>query len=242
MQEEKLTPQARTFAAGLEFLETNHEQDNWYLQIETFDPHEPFFTLKQWKDRYNFFRAEGSDWDGPHFDWPEYARVTEDPDAVEYLRYQYAALLTQCDHYLGTVIDFMDAHDMWRDTMLLVVTDHGFLLGEHDWWGKMRMPWYNETAHIPLFAWDPARRRRRRQAAQPDHHHRYRPPPCWTTSAWIDRRIWTARRYAPPSRKTPASAIPRSMGCSEPTSISPMGVTCTCAARSRATRRSISTP
>ena len=155
MQEERLTPQAQTFAAGIEFLETNHHEDNWYLQIETFDPHEPFFTLKQWKDRYNFFRAEGSDWDGRQFDWPEYARVTEDPDAVEYLRYQYAALLTQCDHYLGTVIDFMDAHDMWRDTMLLVVTDHGFLLGEHDWWGKLRMPWYNETAHIPFFAWDP---------------------------------------------------------------------------------------
>ena len=149
MQEEKLTPQAQTFAAGLEFLQTNREQDNWYLQIETFDPHEPFFTLKQWKDRYNY------DWDGPHFEWPNYARVTEDPDAVEYLRYQYAALLTQCDHYVGTVIDFMDAHDMWRDTMLLVVTDHGFLLGEHDWWGKVRMPWYNETAHIPLIVWDP---------------------------------------------------------------------------------------
>ena len=44
---------------------------------------------------------------------------------------------------------------MWRDTMLLVVTDHGFMLGEHDWWGKLRMPWYNETAHIPFFAWDP---------------------------------------------------------------------------------------
>ena len=44
---------------------------------------------------------------------------------------------------------------MWRDTMLFVVTDHGFLLGEHDWWGKVRMPWYNETAHIPFFAWDP---------------------------------------------------------------------------------------
>ena len=44
---------------------------------------------------------------------------------------------------------------MWRDTMLLVVTDHGFLLGEHDWWGKVRMPWYNETAHIPFFVWYP---------------------------------------------------------------------------------------
>ena len=73
MQEERLTPQAQTFAAGLEFLETNRDQDNWYLQIETFDPHEPFFTFKQWKDRYNY------DWDGPHFDWPMYERVTEDP-------------------------------------------------------------------------------------------------------------------------------------------------------------------
>ena len=149
MQDERLTPQARTFAGGLEFLRTNHREDNWYLQIETFDPHEPFFTLSHWKDRYN------TDWDGPHFDWPKYERVTEDPKAVEHLRYQYAALLTQCDHYLGKVMDFMDAHAMWQDTMLLVITDHGFLLGEHDWWGKARMPWYNETAHIPFFAWDP---------------------------------------------------------------------------------------
>ena len=149
MQEEELTPQARTFAEGHDFLNHNWEEDNWFLQIETFDPHEPFFTLKQWKDKYN------RDWDGPHFDWPKYERVSEDPDAVEYLRYQYAALLTQCDHYLGTVIDFMDTHDMWDDTMLMVVTDHGFLLGEHDWWGKGRMPWYNETAHIPFFIWDP---------------------------------------------------------------------------------------
>ena len=149
MQKEHLTPQAQTFAEGQLFLEKNWQEDNWFLQIETFDPHEPFFTLKQWKDKYNY------DWDGPHFDWPKYERVTEDPDAVEYLRYQYAALLTQCDHYLGTVIDFMDSHDMWKDTLLMVITDHGFMLGEHDWWGKARMPWYNETAHIPLFIWDP---------------------------------------------------------------------------------------
>ena len=49
----------------------------------------------------------------------------------------------------------MDAHDMWRDTMLIVNTDHGFLLGEHDWWGKNAMPDFNEIAHTPLFIWDP---------------------------------------------------------------------------------------
>ncbi len=39
--------------------------------------------------------------------------------------------------------------------MLIVNTDHGLLLGEHEWWGKNIMPVYNEIAHIPFFIWDP---------------------------------------------------------------------------------------
>jgi hypothetical protein len=38
---------------------------------------------------------------------------------------------------------------------LVVTTDHGFLLGEHDWWAKNIMPCYNEVAHIPLFIHHP---------------------------------------------------------------------------------------
>ena len=169
MQEEHLTPQAQTFAEGLEFLETNHTEDNWYLQIETFDPHEPFFTLKQWKDKYNY------EWDGPEFEWPEYERVTEDPDAQEYLRYQYAALLTQCDHYLGKVIDFMDDHNMWDDTMLLVVTDHGFLLGEHGLVGQDAYALVQRDCAYPLIHLGSATRCQRRTPRQPH----------------ADRRSWT---------------------------------------------------
>ena len=44
---------------------------------------------------------------------------------------------------------------LWEDTLLIVGTDHGFLLGEHDWWAKNVQPWYNEVSHIPLFIWDP---------------------------------------------------------------------------------------
>ena len=40
--EEKM-PQARTFARGLDFIDRNCGADNWFLQIEAFDPHEPFF-------------------------------------------------------------------------------------------------------------------------------------------------------------------------------------------------------
>ena len=149
MQHEEDMPQAQTFAKGLEFIETNHAEDSWFLQIETFDPHEPFFTQKQWKELYPH------DYDGPQFDWPAYKPVTETADQVQHLRYEYAALVSMCDAYLGKVLDMMDKHNLWEDTLLIVNTDHGFLLGEHGWWAKNMMPWYNELAHTPFFMWDP---------------------------------------------------------------------------------------
>jgi arylsulfatase A-like enzyme len=149
MQREEDQPQAKTFEMGMEFIRTNHDEDRWFLQIETFDPHEPFFTQQKYKNLYPH------DYQGPHFDWPDYKRVTESPDQIEHVRYEYAALVSMCDHYLGRILDLMDRYDMWKDTMLIVNTDHGYLLAEHEWWAKCTQPFYNEVAHIPLFIWDP---------------------------------------------------------------------------------------
>ncbi|MEM7348715.1 MAG: sulfatase, partial [Chloroflexota bacterium] len=153
MEAEETQPQAKTFTAGLEFLQTNHQEDNWFLQIETFDPHEPFFSNQNYKDLYPH------EYDGPHIDWPPYRRVKETPEQVEHVRYEYAALLSMCDHYLGKILDKMDALNLWDDTMLIVNTDHGFLLGEHDWWAKTVQPFYEEVSHTPLFIWDPRSKR-----------------------------------------------------------------------------------
>jgi arylsulfatase A-like enzyme len=141
--------QTRTVDAGLEFLATNREADNWFLQIECFDPHEPFFTYDQYREHYLHGRA------GAGYDWPDYRRVTEDGADVDRVRAEYSALLTMCDASLGRVLDVMDERDMWSDTMLVVCTDHGLLLGEHGWWGKNVQPWYDENIHTPLFIWDP---------------------------------------------------------------------------------------
>jgi len=149
MGREEDQPQAQTFQNGLEFIRRNAGQDNWFLQIETFDPHEPFFTQPHYQDLYPH------DYNGPLFDWPPYSRVSEPPEAVEHLRYQYAALVSMCDAYLGRVLDLMDELDLWQDTLLIVNTDHGFLLGEQEWWAKIVQPFYQEVAHIPLFIWDP---------------------------------------------------------------------------------------
>lgn len=149
ISEETLMPQAQTFSKGIDFIRTNADSDDWFLQIETFDPHEPFFTQPGWKEQYPH------QYDGELFDWPPYERITESLEKIQHMRYEYAALMSMCDHYLGQVLDLMDELNLWDDTLLIVTTDHGFLLGEHDWWGKMRMPWYNELANIPFFVWDP---------------------------------------------------------------------------------------
>jgi arylsulfatase A-like enzyme len=142
-------PQTLTFDAGVEFIDTNCDADSWMLQIETFDPHEPFFSYDEHKARYPH------DFNGPHFDWPDYRPVVESDAAVEHGRMEYAALLSMCDDSLGRVLDAMDRHNLWADTMLIVCTDHGFLLGERNWWGKNVQPWYEENIHTPLFVWDP---------------------------------------------------------------------------------------
>lgn len=149
MRDEKDQPQPKTFAMGLEFLRTNHAADNWFLHLETFDPHEPYFSPQKYKDLYPH------EYHGPHFDWPMYGPVTDPPEAIQHARFENAALISMCDAYLGKVLDVMDELDLWKDTMLIVNTDHGFLLAEHDCWAKCWMPFYEEIAHTPLFIWDP---------------------------------------------------------------------------------------
>ncbi|WP_105615443.1 sulfatase [Vallitalea okinawensis] len=149
MDTEEKFSQARVFKDALEFIEENKDEDQWFLQIEEFDPHEPYYTPERFRELYHH------DYKGNPFDWPDHYMLTEGEEARDHIRCEYAALVSMCDHYLGKVLDKMDAYNMWEDTMLIVCTDHGFLLGEHDWWSKNIMPVYNEIAHIPFFIWNP---------------------------------------------------------------------------------------
>lgn len=152
-------PQTKTFSAGLDFIRRNCDYDNWFLQIETFDPHEPYFSPDHYQDLYS---AHGKEYP---YDWPAYGEDTDKIDTEE-MRKKYFALASMCDANLGKILDIMDEKDLWKDTMLIVNTDHGFLLGEHGWWGKNLMPLYNDIANIPFFIWDPRSgcRRERRQS------------------------------------------------------------------------------
>ena len=143
-------PLAQCFDAGVSFLDAHAAHDRWFLHLECFDPHEPFFAPER-------FLADRPDLLGGRiFDWPAYGRTDDlPPERVDELRARYGALVAACDAQLGRLLDTFDRHDLWRDTWLVLSTDHGLLLGEKQFIGKNRPPFYNEVAHIPLLVAPP---------------------------------------------------------------------------------------
>lgn len=149
IMEEVEFPSVQCFDKTLRFLSENGAEDNWLIQLETFDPHEPFHAPKRYRDRFS------TSYEGLVLDWPRYREVEETEEEIEELKSNYAALVALCDAQLGRLLDDFDEHNRWNDTALVLTTDHGFMLSEHDWWAKNRMPFYNEIARIPLFIHHP---------------------------------------------------------------------------------------
>jgi hypothetical protein len=148
IKNEKDFPVVQCVDEALAFLRQNGNAENWIMQMETFDPHEPFFVPEG-------YQTEDSGYRGPILNWPRYRNVEESKEEIAELKLNYAALVSFCDFQLGRILDFFDAEDLWSDTALIMTTDHGFLLSEHDWWAKNRMPFFNEVAHIPLMIYHP---------------------------------------------------------------------------------------
>lgn len=144
-------PGVQTFDSGLDFIRENAGSDGWFLQIETFDPHEPFFLTQDEE------AALAADERVDEFVWPPYRPITENDAEIRSIRGRYQQVVRRCDAQLGRILDAFDEHDLWHDTLLIVGTDHGLLLGEHGWWGKTGPrsrtgpAWFNEIAHVPLF-------------------------------------------------------------------------------------------
>ena len=158
-------PSPRTFRAACDFIEENAENDDFFLMVEAFDPHEPFDVPDRYMDMYG--GAEGLDRD--YFEIPPYRRVSETDipeSAIEYVQRRYKALVTCTDHWFGTLIDALKARGIYDDTMILVTTDHGYFLGDRDYLGKNYMHLYNELAHLPFIVHFPGGARAGERAGQ----------------------------------------------------------------------------
>jgi arylsulfatase A-like enzyme len=132
----------------------------FFMVVDTYEPHEPWTPPKRFLDLYG-----DPDYHEREPAMPMYSRTdswlsrSEQPKILRRLRDLYAAEVTMTDFWIGHFLDRLRDLNVDGDTVIALVGDHGILLGEHGWTGKISTALYPALTHVPLIVVDPQRRR-----------------------------------------------------------------------------------
>ncbi len=133
----------------------------FFLALGLFKPHSPYKVPKRYWDLYHREDIPAIETPARPRNAPDLAfhanheilgepnrRRTLDEDAAREIRHGYYAALSYADAQLGRVLDALDELGLRDDTIVVVTSDNGFHLGEHDTWGKMTL--FDRDARVPL--------------------------------------------------------------------------------------------
>ncbi len=142
-EEDWFAPQV--FTRSAQFLEGIRGGDPFFLFIDAYDPHEP------WDPPEKYVKLYSDGYDGPE----PYASAYGDAgylteQQLERMKALYAAEVTMVDHWLGEFLNKMDDLRLLDSTLLLFLSDHGYLFGEHGLVGKLAEATYPELIDIPM--------------------------------------------------------------------------------------------
>ncbi len=147
----------KVMTGATRWLEENSGKTPFFLQVESFDVHEPFHVPEPYASMYGDGRG------GERFSlWPPYQDTEQlakfmaatTPEELQYIRSQYFGKLTMVDRWLGELFRALDRLSLWENTMVIVTTDPGHDLGERGRFAKS-YPHFDSHANIPLFVWHP---------------------------------------------------------------------------------------
>ena len=134
---------ARTFRRAIEWLERNHEHEQFFLYIDSFDPHEPCEAPQHFLDMYDPDSA------GPQLIYGNLYLRSELTDQEHHnVRAHYAAEVSMVDHWVGQVLAKVDELGLRDNTLVVLLSDHGKILGEFGIYGMP--PEYTGPALNPV--------------------------------------------------------------------------------------------
>lgn len=74
--------------------------------------------------------------------------LKDDTGTAQQLRALYFGLAAEVDHHIGRIVRWLRESGRWDDTILLVTSDHGEMLGDQGIWGKGA--YHDASFHVPL--------------------------------------------------------------------------------------------
>ncbi|MFC1999487.1 sulfatase [Chloroflexota bacterium] len=144
VEEDHFAP--RTFKAAIQWLEDSREAtDPFFLCVDEWDPHEPFDPLQEYVDLYD------PGYKGVEMIEPFYGPTEKMTDAeLNHMRALYAGKVTMVDKWFGRFMEKVTELGLLENTIIIVTSDHGHLLGEHGVSGKLPAGMYNELVNCVL--------------------------------------------------------------------------------------------
>ncbi|NHJ21732.1 MAG: hypothetical protein EAX91_12365 [Candidatus Lokiarchaeota archaeon] len=141
---------AQVFRAAGEWLDMNYNtliNGKGFMTVESFDPHEPWYPPLHYVRLYE----KDPDWEkgcrkvahslyGP-------ASILSDRE-LKNLRTKYAAEVSLVDTWFGYFIDYIKRIGIWDNSIIVVVSDHGHMIGEHGLVAKAANPLRREVADL----------------------------------------------------------------------------------------------
>ena len=138
---------ARVFGeAGKQLAEAARSGEKFALVVDCFDPHEPWTPPKEYIDLYG-----DPGYDGPEVGTLDYGTAGYlSKDELRRAHADYAAAVTMTDRWIGSFLDRFDELGLADNTAIVMLSDHGVLLGERGWVGKIPGELHPELAQVPF--------------------------------------------------------------------------------------------
>lgn len=146
---------ARVFTAGMRLLEEGKKSKKPFaIAIDCFDPHEP------WDPPARYLELHGGSYERP---WQPGTVLNGTAASnglgradVKAMQALYYAELTMADRWFGNFMQRFHELGLERDTVVMFLSDHGFLLGERGYVAKFAWELHPELIHVPMMIRDPS--------------------------------------------------------------------------------------
>ncbi len=157
---EHLHPTRWTADCAVRFLESYQRNQPWFLKVSFARPHSPYDPPQRWWDRYkdsSLPRAVTGDWAAKYK-----PRNSEQDDIwhgdigealTRRARVGYSGSVSFVDEQLGRVLESLEKRGWMNDTLIVYLSDHGDMTGDHYLWRKSYA--YQASARIPILVRGP---------------------------------------------------------------------------------------
>ena len=155
--DDQVLADTQTASTAVQLIEKFKDRaDPFFLAVGFMRPHVPFVAPKEYYDLYPYqsielppdAEADQKNIPAAGINYRTGSGMRFNDDRRKKAIAGYYASVTYMDAQVGRVLDALERSGRAGNTIVILTSDHGFHLGEHDFWAKVSL--HEESATVPL--------------------------------------------------------------------------------------------